>query len=246
MLKSLMYALSFLTILPLPYPEPLKCSEEEIGGSTSSFPIVGLIRGVILYWIYLLLHNLFSVEITAALILIAHVLINGAFHLDGLSDTFDAIASRKETDDCLRIMKESTSGPAGVTALILVLILKFALFSLAIESGRPDSLVVFPMAGAWAMVVAMFYGKAAKTDGLGYIFVKHTGRGQFLKATLSTVLAVLLFASVFRGWASLLFCLLVTLGMVSYFSRRFGGLTGDTLGTVAEINEIIFLLFYLL
>ncbi|RMG73237.1 MAG: adenosylcobinamide-GDP ribazoletransferase, partial [Nitrospirae bacterium] len=113
-------------------------------------------------------------------------------------------------------------------------------------SGHPDALVAFPMAGAWAMVVAMFYGRAAKGEGLGYIFVTHTKARQFLVATLTAVLAVLFFASVFRGWASLLVCLLMTLGMDVYFTRRFGGLTGDTLGAVAEINEIVFLMFYLL
>ncbi len=246
MLKGLRYAFTFLTILPIPYLEPLKCTEEEIGSSTSSFPLVGLIRGVFLYWVYLLFHNVFSAEITAVIILIVHVVINGGFHLDGLSDTFDAIASRKNTDDCLRIMKDSTSGPAGITALVLTLMLKASLLALAIKSNHPEALVVFPVAGAWAMVVAMFYGRSAKTVGLGYIFVKHTKRRQLLIATLTFILAVLFLALPFRGWAALLVCLIVTLGMDVYFARRFGGLTGDTLGAIAEFNEIIFLMFYLL
>ncbi len=246
MLKRLRYAFSFLTILPVPFVEPLKCTEEEIGSSTSSFPLVGLIRGVFLYWFYLLFNNIFSAEITALLILIVHVAINGGFHLDGLSDTFDAIASRKDTEDCLRIMKDSTSGPAGITALILTLMLKAVLLAQAIKSNHPESLVVFPVAGAWAMVLSMFYGKSAKTEGLGYIFVQHTKGRQFLIATLTTFFAILFLVSPFRGWAALLVSLVVTLGLDVYFARRFGGLTGDTLGAIAEVNEIIFLMFYLL
>ncbi|RMG74529.1 MAG: adenosylcobinamide-GDP ribazoletransferase [Nitrospirae bacterium] len=246
MLNSLRYAFSFLTILPLPFADTLKCSEDEIGRSTSAFALVGLLRGVFLYWIYLLFKPVFVPEVTALVLLTGHVLINGGFHLDGLSDSFDALASRKDSRDCLRIMKESTSGPAGVTALVIALLLKAALLTVAVRTEHPSCLVYFPMAGAWAMVVAMFYGKPARGEGLGYIFIRYTGRRQFLLATFTVVLIPLLVGSTFRSWGGLILCLLFTLALVVVFHRRFGGLTGDTLGAIAEINEIIFLMYYLL
>ncbi len=246
MLRGIKNAFLFLTILPFPFFKETECLEEDVGKSTAFFPLVGLIKGLILYWVYLILGGLYPEEVVAVLVLIVYVAITGAFHLDGLSDTFDALASRKDREDCLRIMKDSTSGPVGSVSVLLALLLKAVLFYIAIKKGHAEALIVFSVAGAWSMVVSMYYGRAAKTEGLGYLFISYTGRKQYYVATSIMLLSVLFMASFYRGLSSVLVCLLGALLLTALFSRRFGGLTGDTLGTVAEVNELIFLLFYLL
>ena len=246
MLRGIKNAFLFLTILPLPFLKDTGCTEEEVGKSTAYFPLVGLIKGILIYWLYLIFRGLYPAEVVAMLLLIAYVAMNGAFHLDGLSDTFDALASRKDRDSCLRIMKDSTSGPIGSVSIILDLLLKAVLFYVAVKTNRAESLIVFSVAGAWSMVVSMYYGRSARDKGLGYLFIKYTGRQEYYISTAIMLLSVVFMAAFFRGLASVLVCLLSALALTALFTRRFGGLTGDTLGAVAEINELIFLLFYLL
>ncbi len=49
-------------------------------------------------------------------------------HLDGLADTADGLGSAKPADEALRIMKQSDIGPFGVITLLFVLLAQVAVF----------------------------------------------------------------------------------------------------------------------
>ena len=95
-MKGFFLALQFLTILPVGIKGGI--SGENLGRSSVFFPLIGLFKGGLLVLTYKALGPVFSHQIIAALLLILSVLINGGFHLDGLADTFDAIASRKSRE----------------------------------------------------------------------------------------------------------------------------------------------------
>jgi len=54
------------------------------------------------------------------------VALTGGFHLDGLTDTFDGLAPGKSREVILRIMNDSTFGTFGVLALVMIILLKWA------------------------------------------------------------------------------------------------------------------------
>jgi adenosylcobinamide-GDP ribazoletransferase len=181
--------------------------------------------------------------------------------LPPLADTLDAIAAKSggerdvDRQRRLSIMKDSTIGPIGVIGIVLTLLLKFtALNCVSYPLLFPYyfSLFLMPVIAKWTMVVSMFHGKPAREDGLGRIFI--TGIG-FKEIVISTLLLLLLFISsqVFfipsmSYILSFLYAVLLTEMYLfcricgSFFHKQFGGLTGDTVGAMSEITEIIFLL----
>ncbi|HEY0936048.1 MAG TPA: adenosylcobinamide-GDP ribazoletransferase, partial [Trebonia sp.] len=50
--------------------------------------------------------------------------LTGGLHLDGLADTADGLASRRPRDEALTIMRQGDTGPLGVAALVLAVLLQ--------------------------------------------------------------------------------------------------------------------------
>lgn len=271
-MKALFLSLQFLTIIPVKVKGEI--SEKEIGEASAFVPLVGAFQGALLVTANLILIKVFPAELTNGFLVLLLVLSNGGFHLDGLADTFDATAikssgnSEKDREKRLTVMKDSTIGPIGVIAIILVILLKFlALNSLSHFSLSTFhfSLLLMPVFARWAMVPAMFHGKSARQDGLGKIFIENTGLKELVIATLSAVgcwLLVVSFSSLVTRHSLFSFLPLVTghwslfllplpalylfsFASTKFFHKNFGGLTGDTLGAISEVSEVLFLLILL-
>jgi len=155
-------------------------------------------------------------------------------------------------------MKDSTTGPAGITAIFFVLGIKY--ISLKNLSYFPSSifyssLLLMPVLSKWTLVLSMFYGKSSRNDGLGKIFINRTGIKEIFIATLFLILLIILLPLVFKFNPSksqyfFYVTLLIILyffchGCIRFFDKKFGGLNGDTFGTISELTEIIFLLMVL-
>lgn len=261
-MKRLLIALQFLTIIPI--KKDIAFDEDVLAKSTSFFVFVGLLQGILLIATDSLARRIFHSDLVAGLILLVLVLSNGGFHLDGLSDTFDALALRSARDATadkqqrLAIMKTGTAGPIGVTAIGFVLALKYlALNNLSLLQPLTylSSLLLMPVISKWAMVMSMYYGHPGREDGLGRIFINRTGLKEIVISTGILLLLFVLSSEVLSRFFSLyvpnkqyLFFIFLLLslwlfcrGEVYFFNKKFGGLTGDMLGATSEITEIIFL-----
>ncbi len=253
----LILAFSFLTIMPL-HSFASKADEQDIGRSSAFFPVIGLLQGLLLFAFYIALSRFLPDDVIAALLLCLLIVTNGGFHLDGLSDTFDALASRKGRDRMLEIMKDSTTGPVGVIAVVLVILLKYLalknIISLSIACALP--LVLFPVAGKWSMVLALSQGRSAASDGLGKIFLDNTRFREMVIASFLVMLVILFtLLSVYGRTAEMYVSamLLVPFGgvwflsllLVMFFQRKFRGMTGDNIGAICEMSEVLFLLLFL-
>jgi adenosylcobinamide-GDP ribazoletransferase len=252
-MMSIRHAFAFLTIIPLPFPSTGDVDEKDLGGSSAFFPLVGLAQGLSASFAFFLLNKAFSPGVTATLLVTGFVVFSGGLHIDGLSDTFDALASRKNRKQMLALMKDSCSGPVGTAGVVLVLLLKILLLKDVFEhtGSAYFCLTMMPVVGKWSMVAALTHGKSARREGLGRIFIEHTGIPQFAVATSLTVLILVLVA----GWGGmsskeelvmsagvLLAVYLAGRFLLWFFHRRFHGLTGDHIGALNEISEVLFLL----
>jgi adenosylcobinamide-GDP ribazoletransferase len=246
--------------------------EKAIGGSTAWYPLVGVFQGAVALASCQLLGRIFPPEIAAALALSAIVLSNGGFHLDGLSDTFDALASRKPRLRKLEIMKDSVAGPIGVTAVALVLLVKYLALAYLFKAGYAWlSFVVFSV-GKCSVVPAAWHGESARKDGLGRVIIENTGVGEVILAGALTVSVMALTAYVFGGGANAplkmsapifppifprtfawtfakMLAIIPAAYAFSYLSARFcrakfGGLTGDTFGALIELTEAFVLIYF--
>ena len=258
MIKQMLIAFQFLTIIPV--KKTLTADENDIAKSASVFVIVGFIQGILLITADYVSGIFFHQDLVIAIVLLMLVLSNGGFHLDGLADTFDAIAVKssgdfkKDKEKRLSVMKDSSTGPAGVTAIVFILLLKYsALKNLShfLPFTYYSSLLLMPVFSKWAMVVSMLHGKAAREDGLGKIFMNKTGFKEAAISTLLLILILILIQALSSRYAlgnqhvfyAILFGVLYSFCriLVYFFNKKFGGLTGDTLGAISELTEIAFL-----
>ncbi|HMK56459.1 MAG TPA: adenosylcobinamide-GDP ribazoletransferase [Dissulfurispiraceae bacterium] len=258
-MRSILLAIQFLTILPVRVGGDI--SDRDIARCSSAFPVAGALQGLILFATAAGLSMIFPVGIVSAFVIAMSILINGGFHLDGLADTFDALAVKSsgnlmvDRGKRLAVMKDSTTGAIGVVAIVTVILLKFVLVStvLALPAGVASLAVLFlmPVFSKWLMVPAMYHGTSARADGLGKMFI---GPDTPAMLMVSSILALAIFGVIFvlryarqfgpDGWLMLgIFPAgyLISLAAVHFFSFKFGGLTGDTLGALSEVGEIFYL-----
>ncbi len=137
-------------------------------------------------------------------------------------------------------MKDSHVGAFGVLAAVLILILKYSLFT-QINVNLLPYLVVAPVLGRQALIWAQVVFPYARQQGIGSLFSFYcnykmlmitTGISLFLLVALLKLTGVGIFLA-----AGLLFYL-----VAGWFSRLLGGLTGDTYGALCELTEIVVLL----
>jgi len=262
-MKQLLLAFQFLTIVPV--KKNLAQSEADISKSSAFFVMVGFFQGIILIAADFGLGIFFHHDLVIGLILLLLIILNGGFHIDGLSDTFDAIAVKSSGNNDadikkrLSAMKDSASGPTGVTAVICALGLKY--LSLQNLSHFQyfvyySSLLLMPIMSKWTMVLSMYYGAPARQDGLGKMFIGNIGLRELFIATSTLLFVIALLAIFFSSYMSQLYYIfypavltmlyLFSRASVFFFNRKIGGLSGDILGAINETTEIIFLLMVII
>lgn len=251
-MKKMLIAFQFLTIIPV--KDTGEVPARDVGSATVYFPVVGVLEGGLLSVIAWLLLKVLPGEITSGLLLFVMVIINGGLHLDGLSDTFDAVASRGDIDRKLAIMKESSIGPAGVIAIVLVLLMQYLLLnSMFFYSSTPvyyTGLLLMPVLSRCTMVWAIFHCRSARQEGLGRMFIEHTGLKELVSATVLTVIVCFVTLGIISELELLSFHLMFVLPILYFFSvsavwffnRQFGGMTGDSFGALYEIAVLLFLI----
>lgn len=239
MLRPLLHAIQFLTRIPLPMRVP--ASKQDIGRSLLFYPLVGLALGGLLAALWSLTENL-SPLLRAALLLAAWVLLTGALHLDGLADSADAwLGGFGDRARTLAIMKDPYSGPAAVTVLIVVLLVKFAALDSLLHDGRWIALIAAPLLGRSIVPLLFLTMPYVRPGGLGDALVRHLPRTAAIIVLAATALAMI----ATLGWWSvriLIVDLVVFLVLRQMMLRRLGGTTGDTAGALVELTELATLL----
>jgi adenosylcobinamide-GDP ribazoletransferase len=230
---GLLAALQFLTVVPI------KCNftNQEIGRSSTYFPVVGLFIGLVLLGLNYILKLILPPALVNLLLLSVLVVVSGGLHLDGLADTMDGMAGHRTPDRRLEIMRDSRIGGFGAIALVLVLLVEYVFLNSIQGNWFLYSLVLAPVLSRWAMVSSIFAHPYARSEGLGKAFKQVVNWQQFWIATLiSVIVAVGLFRV--AGMVVMAFTWLIFTLVAFYFRGRLKGLTGDTYGA---INEIAFI-----
>jgi adenosylcobinamide-GDP ribazoletransferase len=225
-------ALQFLTFFP--YPRRMGYATADVGQSAIFFPVIGLILGSILVVVNFLLAPFASAALLSVILVSLLAFLTRGLHLDGVGDTFDGLGAGGDRDRILSVMDDSHTGVFGLTAVVLVLLLKIhALESIDVDRGR--TLLVALILGRWGMLLLAYRSKAAK-DGLGSRLIDHLKTKYFLIATLLTLVLVAAIWSR-NGIMMMAWVAIFTTASKIYFHRRLGGVTGDTCGAVGELSE---------
>ncbi len=233
-------ALQFLTIFPIKIKK--NPQESDLASSMVFFPIVGLLLGFLLVAIDFSLSPFLSKKIVAIILVTFLFVITKGLHLDGLSDTFDALFSGKDKKQKLAIMKDSQIGAMGATALFLSLLLKIALIENIPPLIKVPALILFPAVSRCSMLFPAKIFKYAREEGTGKSFIENLKAKHLFFAFFITALIVFSLLQI-KGLIAFFLTILSILVFTKIVSKSIGGISGDILGAVNEISEISFLLY---
>ncbi len=230
-------AMRFLTLVPISWR-----AEEDVQQFADSLPffvVVGMVIGSLGSCGIFLLSKAFPQPVIVALSLGYLAFISGCLHLDGLSDSADGLLSSRPREASLKIMKDSRAGAMGIIAVVLVFLLKYAALSSMSTGTLMAGLFLMPVAGRTAILLTMASLPYAREEGgLGNLF--YTGNSK-----KAATLAIILFSAC--AWffvPEYLITVILSFFAVNFLFNRWckkklGGATGDTLGAVCEITEMI-------
>ena len=150
------------------------------------------------------------------------VLVTGALHEDGLSDSADGIGGGRDRDSALAIMKDSRAGSYGVVALIL----SFGLRAAASRTAMVWHWSLLPPARRDGVAASVGEPENRATllalaSGIGIsalLLLPHGTLASFALASAAAVIAVLVFNRIAL--------------------RKIGGHTGDTIGATQQLAEM--------
>ncbi len=239
---GLRFAFGTLTVLPV---RVTRWDRDAARGGMLCAPVAGLVVGAGAAGVGLLLLFLGAGALLAAVATAAvPAVLTRGLHLDGLADTADGLGSGKPAEDALRIMKQSDIGPFGVLALLFVLLAQVAALAQAYgDSWARGALaaVVSATVARLALTLAARTGvPPARPEGLGAAVAGTVPvRSALLVAVLVTVAAggVGAFFGAFdivrTAFAVIAGCAAAE-RLLQHCTRRFGGVTGDVFGGLAE------------
>ncbi|HTW50992.1 MAG TPA: adenosylcobinamide-GDP ribazoletransferase [Stellaceae bacterium] len=217
--------------------------EGSVATASWAFPAVGAGIGMIAALVMFAAASFGLGEAPAALLaLVAAGLVTGALHEDGLADTADGLGGGRTRDEKLAIMRDSRQGTYGIVALILSIGLRaVALASMPgpIEAGL--ALIAAHAASRGFLAPAMSWLAPAREDGLGAT----AGTPSLARALIALVIGGFIAIGMLgpaRGAAAFALAGLAVAVTAALARRQIGGYTGDVLGALQQIGEIVMLL----
>jgi adenosylcobinamide-GDP ribazoletransferase len=241
-MHRLALALQFLTILPWPRSELRQ--PEDLGASMAFYPVVGAALGSVMVAVYLGGAAVFPDGVLRPALVVLLVILTGGLHLDGLADVCDGFYAGRTKADALRIMKDPHLGTMAVVGITSVLLMKVMLLSHLPTAVLCSALLIFPAISRAGMVWGMRMAPYARPEGgTGEAFFRTLRGGHVWTATALLGVWTVLFA----GWPGVILLVLAagaTQLFVGYCGRRIGGMTGDTLGALNELLELLTLALY--
>ncbi|MFJ3230200.1 adenosylcobinamide-GDP ribazoletransferase [Streptomyces sp. NPDC086787] len=239
---GLRFAFGTLTVLPV---RVTRWDRETARGGMLCAPLPGLVVGGCAAALGVLLLFLGTGPLLAAVATTAvPAVLTRGLHLDGLADTADGLGSGKPADDALRIMKQSDIGPFGVLTLLFVLLAQVAALAQAYDGSWARgalAAVVSATVARLALTLAARTGvPAARPEGLGAAVAGAVPTAGALTVALAVVAGSAAAGALFGPYdiARTALAAVAAAGaaelLLRHCLRRFGGVTGDVFGALAE------------
>ena len=274
-LRLFFTALSFYSRLPAP-AFVHRDNAHNLPDAIRYLPVIGWIAGLLAAAVFIPASYLFGNAVAVLLSMAATILLTGAFHEDGFADVCDGFGGGWTKEKILLIMKDSRLGTYGVAGLILLLGLKFAaldqLLSASFSSGPvlPGSFSaesagtislnnIISITGAFmishslsrfAAITVVFnhsYARIEESKASGAV-----EKGRLINLVIAGFFTLLPLAGmIFYTGRPLLALIVIPVMLLSlylggYFKKWIGGYTGDCLGAVQQLTELIIYLSFIL
>ena len=163
-------------------------------------------------------------------------------HLDGFMDVCDAILSRRDKEEKLRILKDSTIGAFAVVSLMILFFLQFGGIYSVLEKNIPFYIIILiPIVSRSVVAYFLLSRTTIKESTLGTYFKKGTNiQDKIIMIVSITVMIIISF--ILLRFYGIVLVLLIALGIgwaVEKCKKEFGGISGDVAGFALVVGEVI-------
>ncbi|MTV41685.1 adenosylcobinamide-GDP ribazoletransferase [Duganella radicis] len=244
-LRLFFTALQFFTRLPI--PGWVGFDPAWLNQASRYFPLVGVVVAVITAATYALAVWLLPAPVAVILSTAVGIYATGAFHEDGFADMCDGFGGGMTPERVLEIMKDSRIGAYGAIGIICMLGLKLTTLAMLPPLAAIGALLVaHPLSRlmATALIWRLDYARA---EGKAKPLAQKMSSTEFLIA--ATTAAIPALAVIALRWlpaaaplAGVVTAAIATIWLARKFVRRIGGYTGDCLGAVQQVSEVMFYL----
>lgn len=231
LLRAPLAAVAFLTRVPVGRLAALDAGDVRRGAPF--FPLVGGAAGALCGLVADALAGPLPPLAAGALAVGLGALLTGAFHLDALADTADALGGTTR-ERALEIMRDHAVGAFGASALVVVLVLDAAV--LGALGAQGDAALAGLAAGALgrAAILPLAALPPARPGLEGHVLAGTPARAALPAALLAALLAAPIGVP---GLAAAAAGAGVTIALALLYRAWLGGVTGDQLGAGAKLAE---------
>ena len=237
--KGFWMSVGMFTGIPLPFHI---WDEKLMPVMVMALPLVGAIIGG-LWWAAGLLSVTLNppVMLTAAILTVTPFFIAGFIHLDGYMDTSDALLSRRDATDRLRILKDPHVGAFAVVMLAILFLLQFAAMFSVVDGGQYLALliavcVLSRACSALSILTLRHMPESNYAAMLGKIS-RAPHRIFVIAILISAISLAMLYAGLVGLIVSLTVIVTYALAMRVVY-KSFNGVSGDLLGYALIIGEL--------
>lgn len=229
LLKAFALAWNFLSIFPFFKVHHFFTGIN--GLSAMLYPFIGFLLGCILWGFHTLLTPYLPSAHLSVILFGLWVLLTGALHLDGLSDSIDGFFVSK--DKALHVMKDAHVGGMGMIFSFVFILLKLSsLLYLDLYYLLPIILMFSRLNATLAIYLYPYI-----SDGVALLIQKELSVKHLFFACLYSLIIAFFFDALWMFY--------LTLGVLfvsAYiFVRRLEGLNGDNYGFIVEMTELALL-----
>lgn len=239
-IKIFSAALTFFTRIPSPLSSDVH-DETLLNRAAKYFPLVGWIVGGLCALALWVAGHFLPNSVSIVLSMVTGILVTGAFHEDGFADTCDGFGGGWTRERILDIMKDSRIGSYGAIGLVMILLAKYLLLSEILFHRLPLIIIAAHSISRLVSTHCIFTHE----------YVGNLGSTKAKPLCSEITLKEMLVASVFGilplfMLGSLWYILAVIPVFISkwllarYFKKWIGGYTGDCLGAIQQVGEIVF------
>lgn len=247
MIQALILFTQFFTRIPMPIniPDGINKFRKSIQYLAVFGFLVGCLEGLF-FW---LVNFIFPSWFAWILVWVMDGFITGGFDIDALADTADGLFSALDEKKIRIIMKDSRLGTRGSLAL-------FYFYFLAISSGiilcqylsklRIVTLIIvmFMISKAGMSILLYKMSPVKNKKSLAYSWTNIATWKILINQLFSFFISTL-----FLGLAGLISNIVVVLCVLlyrKYLYKKFSYLSGDLIGSAANLSQVIFLLIYII
>lgn len=235
-------ALQFFTRLPI--PRWVGFEAHWLHHASRYFALVGVVVAALTSAVYAAAAWLWPAPVAVLLATAAGIYATGAFHEDGFADMCDGFGGGMTRERVLEIMKDSRIGAYGAIGIVCLLALKITVLAALPPQAVVAALFLGHPLSRLAATSLIWKLEYARADGKAKPMAQEMSGAEFAIGALCALLPALLLAAAGKlPWAALLWgavaAALAALWLARKCVRRLGGYTGDCLGAVQQLSEVM-------